>query len=619
MNYQKPYLLVPSHLVSSYNWRDALLSNILTYVYVEIPFPGSHATISELRRTLKALPLDVALRLTCIANRTVSAPTGESKHLRQLRLLNLLANQEDIARINWFKRVGLKEGAPLVPFFRGQLLELLRWVLLYCAPKGSSNPAGENEDLKDRRAFFKAALIASEIWGKRVHERSIVADDKFFGDQALAYSRLSVDANSMAPDLWRSLGRTIALFRDYLSEHWPGFDSEFQDRTAIALNDYQACAAVLIASYLVKEADTGLIALPTFAEHLVDAEVMNRFMSLVSATPAQLREEIWPVSALNVAAEDDIPEYFTKPLRERPVLKISEQVGAILDPVFFSDLLLVGPLFQVVKGMDKNDSKDRFGRFGKAFEAYVLDMLKNSLEADRDSGVEVIMRNVPVNDLEIDALSKKRQVLFIFEVKSLFIPEVEVVPRDPQVYIESLRKHYVIDKESDRPLKAVGQLARISHVLGKYDDIVEGCDRPATMLVIPVMIVHDRLLSAPLHGRFLANEFKQRLAPEETLESGQMRLSRGLRVAPLVVLTVEDVENFESSAEYLSITGVIAEYSHEVPGRELSVHDFVAGSEYRSRMQTNKSLAERGRDLLKEAGRRLFGRNVDQERETADS
>jgi hypothetical protein len=605
MKIRPPVLLVPRHLAHRPDPQDLLLRNVHTYVHVEIPFPEDHASVGALQAILQGIPQDVALSVVCIANRELAAPTGEKRRARQQRLLTWLATQEDIERINWFMRG--KPGAPLFPFFRGQMLELLRWILLFC-PDESSDIDDGLADADIRRKLFKAALMTSEIWGQRTSEQSIVADGVFFGEKALAYSRASVDSNAMAPDLWRSLGRARTLFGEYVPSRWRRFGHDFQSRSGLTILNYQACAAAIVASYMIKRADKGLMALPTFAEHLVDNQVMNAFMQLTTSTRQELARSIWTSEAIRLAKAGEIPEMNTKPLRERPIVRINDDLGAILDPIYFSDVLLIGPLFVTVRGMPQGDSNARFGNFGRAFETYVLDTLKRVLGHDKHVS-NPLRRNVPILDLEIDGLAQAGHFQFAFEVKSLFIKESEIVPRDPDLYIQILRSRYVFDADSDRPHKAVSQLVRVVRALEAEMVRADEADRLRLTLVFPIMVVHDELLSAPLHGRFLAVEFRERLAPQELLPSGQMRLNSSLRVAPLIVLTVADIEDLESSAGAVSFTQAVSEYSSALQDRELSFHDFIAGSPFASLMAANPELAKHGTELFRQTGLRLFGKD----------
>lgn len=586
------------------------MGNIHTYVHVEIPFPDEHANLAAIQAILQRIPQDLALCIVCIANRELVAPTGESRKVRQQRILSWMAHQEDIERMNWFIREN--QGAPVFPFFRGQMLELLRWILLYC-PDAESDIERGLANLEVRRELFKAALMSSEIWGQRTSERSVVADSVFFGDEALAFSRLSVDSDRTAPDLWRSLGRARALFNEYVPSEWQGFNDEFREKTDLAILDYQVCAAVIVASYLLKKADKGLIALPTLSNHLVDDQAMGAFMRLVTCSRNDLRTEIWSSKPVSEVEAGGIPEMNTKPMRSTPILRLNDELAAILDPVYFSDVLLIGPLFATVRGLSQSESNNRFGAFGKAFETYVLDALDRVLSNDARV-TKPLDRNVPIQDLEIDGLAQAGYFRFAFEVKSLFLRESEVIPRDPQSYIQSLRSHYVYDADSDRPHKAVAQLVRIVRALEA--EMIEAGDADAlrSTLVFPVVIVHDELLSAPLHGRFFADEYRKFLVPHEVLESGQMRLASSLRIAPLIVLTVSDIEDLESSAGAMSMTRVLSEYSTALKNRELSFHDFIAGGKLASTMAANSELAMKGQELLRQAGLRLFGKDVDIER-----
>jgi len=497
----------------------------------------------------------------------------------------------------------------MMPFFRGQLLELLRWILLFC-PDASQEEGKRDADLEMKRQFLKAALIASSLWGERVHEKSLVADGQFLSNRALAFSRHSVDASATAPDLWRTLGRAKVLFRNYIPEEWAHFDSIFQERTGISLREFQISAAALVATYQVKPEDTGLINLLGIGEHLVDREIMDRFMTFASVDPSELKEKIWDATATAKALKGEVPEYNTKPLRETPILRIMEELGAIVDPIFFSELLLVGPLFVNVKSMSRQKSNEAFGKFGNAFEGYSLNILRQILEADNADGSMQVETNIEVAGAEVDAVACTGKLIFAFEAKSTFVPERETAARESDLFLVTLRKRYVEDEESDRPLKGVGQLARLALSLEQADGkLRQFTGKLSQALIFPVLIVRDWLLTAPLTGRFLNEELKAQIGASTLLPSGQMKLPSGLRIAPLTVLAIDDLEDFQTSSKYLSLTEVIRRYVESQPTCELGFRDFIANSKYQKRLLVNKKLNEQGQELIREAAIRLFARD----------
>jgi hypothetical protein len=129
----------------------------------------------------------------------------------------------------------------------------------------------------------------------------------------------------------------------------------------------------------------------------------------------------------------------------------------------------------------------------------------------------------------------------LFEVKSAFVPDAWV-SGTPQEYVQGLRRKYGVTQEDG--VKGVGQLARFvsaitatTHRLKELDGIEQ---------IIPVLLVYDPLLDAPLHTEFLAQEFTTALAPDRVLTNGTMKKG-DLQIANLVVMTVDELENLTST------------------------------------------------------------------------
>ena len=112
-----------------------------------------------------------------------------------------------------------------------------------------------------------------------------------------------------------------------------------------------------------------------------------------------------------------------------------------------------------------------------------------------------------------------------------------------------------------------------------------------------MLVVYDPLLAAPVYGHFLASEFKTLLAPDNELPSGHLRKGH-LQVAPLIVMTVDDLENLETSIEHFGFRDLLAEYSRSCSDRLTSLHDFIALSEYSQQMYHNRTLAAKGIEIL---------------------
>lgn len=97
-------------------------------------------------------------------NLIISDP--EVDHItKQQTGLNQFFTPEEIKKVNNF--VSKNGGAERITvFFRGQILELIRWIVLYSNDFPDDGIAFENSEM--RRNFAKAILIAGDIWSRRV-------------------------------------------------------------------------------------------------------------------------------------------------------------------------------------------------------------------------------------------------------------------------------------------------------------------------------------------------------------------------------------------------------------------------------------------------------------------
>jgi hypothetical protein len=99
-------------------------------------------------------------------------------------------------------------------------------------------------------------------------------------------------------------------------------------------------------------------------------------------------------------------------------------------------------------------------------------------------------------------------------------------------------------------------------------------------------------LSEFLHGNFLASEFKALLAPDDELRSGELKKGQ-LRIAPLIVMTIKELEDLETSVEYFSFRDLIADYSQSYPDRIQTFHNFIYSSKYSQHICHNQSLVDK--------------------------
>src|SRR5262249_18006655 len=98
-----------------------------------------------------------AVLFACARLNTVVSGTGHPDHRpRQERAIGLICNSEDLRRINAFAAVRPGGDLPMI-FFRGQLLELMRWAVRCCPAIPDDGTTLNNPTARTRPALRGAA------------------------------------------------------------------------------------------------------------------------------------------------------------------------------------------------------------------------------------------------------------------------------------------------------------------------------------------------------------------------------------------------------------------------------------------------------------------------------
>jgi hypothetical protein len=575
-------------------------------VYVELSdlVPRQKCTLAHLAECLGALPLNSALLMCARANQIISGPGTASRMDRQRKLANSLLSTEAGQRLNRVVRArSAGDPAKTFLFFRAQLLELVRWVLLLC--NDETVPAGFSWTQTEKELFVQAALICS-----RISEAKVLATLRdnvsvpALKDIALVFFRAALDASLIAPDPYRVFGRGQQLFLEYLPKHYPNLDENFRQATGMSVFEYMTTAGVLAAMHLQLNNSMILRDAVTLGSDTKYADTYRAYQELQVWDIEELRERLWPGRQIPPSF-DEIPPFDLKPLREKPIIALDDGRGVIPDPVLLADSILVGPVFHLARVRNANYV---FGQFGDAFEEYVCDILERMFP--RGAGLhQRLYRNVPAEDaqgrtLQIDACLDYVDRLVLIEANSVFIRDASVVACDEIAFRAELEKKYL---KGEREV-VIGQLART--ICSLAGGSWPGPGSPGEVnLVYPVAIVHDRLLQEPVVTKQLAEMLISESGATRVASSWQWEVN-GLRCAPLTILTIDDLENLEYSIQNVALMDLLEAYSSRAPERRESLHDFIASSEFRNAMRMNRSIADAGRIFLEDAGQRVFGSEI---------
>lgn len=587
-------------------------NQIGVYVPISEVFPDIQSDIVTFRSLLSGLSRTDTLFWCARLNLVVSAHTKIDSTEAQQFGLNQFFTSREIEAINNFAR---SHGGTqrIKVFFRGQLLELFRWVALFCIDHPGDGTTYEDPEI--RRKFAQAALIASDVWANRIFKNKFSLDGgiEVARKRALGPNRMSVEAITPVPEMTQSLGRGWALFKDYFPKYYQSFDADFFSVTQISIEQYFVCFAAIVTSFMNPRMNAGIFDIKKIQEHSLYGDVFFRYLELESQDADELKQVLWNTIDHTFSQYENAPADYYHSLREKPILRTDDGRGIIFDPVFYSEKAAIGPLFHILKSPNCRPDK-AFSTFGQAFEEYILDILGRmfaspGLLANRFS------KNIKALDsrgdsIEIDAILNDVFEVVVFEVKSGFIPENAVLGDDYETLLQSMRERYSItSKSKGRPkLKGVGQLARAITSLTTKKWAGKGDEFRAVELIYPVLVVHDTFLTSPVYGNFFASEFAAHLEPDSTLPSG-IFVKGDMKVAPVIVVSVDDLENLETSIEHFGFRDLLADYSDFCSDRLMSLHNFIAFStRYREAMYHNRNLASSGLEILDKCGEAVFGK-----------
>lgn len=450
-------------------------SQVGIYLPVSEVFPNIQSDFQTFKSLLQNLSRTDTLFWCSRLNLIISDSSDVDYIAKQQFGLNQFFTSEEINAINDFaKRHG---GAQTVTvFFRGQLLELLRWVALYCHDHPGDGTTFENAEV--RCNFAQAALLASDIWARRVFkDRFSLADGiEIARRRVLGPSRKSIEATSSTPNLPKSLGRGWYLVNDYFPRHYPRLKEEFLASTGLTIEEYYTCLAAMMTNFMDPKRGTGIFRSDLRGKSISYGNALQKYVALDSQTPDELREALWGSVNKDIDNDADAPPFDYRPLREKPILRTNDGRAIILDPVFYSDRATVGPVFLLAKQQSHDKANEIFGAFGKAFEDYSCDILQRMFPdipnvTTKRLSCHISKADPAGNEIEIDACLNDVIEAVIFEIKAVWIREGEILTDDHERYLEHLREKYIATEGTsrNRRSKGVSQLAKAANLLASQE------------------------------------------------------------------------------------------------------------------------------------------------------
>ncbi|WP_437999875.1 hypothetical protein WMF26_08260 [Sorangium sp. So ce185] len=592
------------------------------FVPVSAIFPEVASDFAMFCSLVRSLSRTDTLFWCARLNLLVSNPENNNHIDKQEYAIRLFFDDEEIRRLNSFATEhGGADGVSV--FLRAQLLELIRWTCLLA--EDHPDDGKTFEDPAVRRRFVQAAMIASDIWATRIYEGRLLSTGNVSEDRrrAMAAMRQGVSANTLATELMQVLARGVSIYCESFQRGYKDADREFYAATGLTLEQYMACLCAITIHFArvapeSAQQNPGIFSIEAIKNGL-SAEMalaIDRYINLESQTADDLRAALWGTGHADRLSGAEPFDH--TPLRERPIFRTADGRAIILDQVFFGDKTSVGPLFALVKAVHASGGRNRvntvFGAFGAAFESYVNELLRKMyppLSAPLLDRFTCNPHGVTKSgdDVEVaDALLLYIDEAVLFETKGVFVREDATQHDGIDAYLIELRKKYGVGAggPKDRRAKGAGQLAKSIHRLAERELTLAVPDWKWVRIVYPVLVVYDTALSSPGHAEFFQEEFARALEPDDTFASGYMR-KVSLRVAPLTVMTIEDLEVLESSVRNFQLVDLLKDYACTTRGGvRMSLRDFMASVQNKYKFIHSKELADRAIKALEETGRALF-------------
>jgi hypothetical protein len=588
---------------------SASLNPTSVHVPYCVIFSDGPVNFDSFKKVVKSLSLTDTLFWCARLNLILAHPNLDDKN-KQQQLLDCIFTGQQIEKLNKF--VIAQGGSDhVVAVHRGTLLELIRWVCLFCTDHPDDGTTFNKPEVWE--TFVRALLMSNEAWEQRVYGESAFEGESIDErrNNAVAPIRQSLTETRNHHQQSDVLTRGAKLFGEIFPRFYPAFASEFHDRTGLSLQDYHSCLYTIVALWMNSPAksgvggksDSGIFTLQmirNLAPHM--EEVFEKFFSLLSITPAELKAALWTGEEPREFGD----AYRLKPLRERPILKAADGRMILLEPVLFTDKASSGLLFHL---MDANTPKKKsdalFTKFGHAFETYVGTILQQIYP---DPGPYLAKRLYPdvretknhkiqVADFIIDDVSE----IVIVEAKSTRLQDDKISQKKPEAFLEHLRARY----GGKRSRQGYGQLARNINKLSTQEWQPAGIDLTSANRIYPILLVHDDLLDTPLSGHYLAQEFRLQLHPD-SLDTGGWMVKGRFRVAPLIVMTIDDLECLESSLYRFTLVDLLKAYSAKIPDRSTSLKNFMAGNKDQFPLYHSESLISDAQAIQEESVQRVF-------------
>lgn len=575
-------------------------------------FPGTGNDFETFISLLRQLSLTDAL-IFCFRVNHILAEWKKTHEEKQKEIVGLFFTPEEAQRI-FTGSPRISSYNELAITMRGPMMVLTQWISMFCDDQEADGVTFKDPAV--RQIFAKLMLIADDVWQKAIKMDRMLED---VSTEEARYNLLSTFRQNSAGGHQPTQHGTISVAKGYAMFVDPGyfptrhgeFAEQFRAVSGMSIDDYYICLTYIASNVLDGKINGKSAAEKQQALSSVPADfrdTFEKFLTLETQGAAAIRRSLWgDIQQSSVRSFDDAPAFNDRSFRARPFFMTNDGRFMLIDPVLYFDKMMDGPLFTLLQA-GSTKAEYFFQEFGYAFESSIRDYLKSfypsSALSDRLSCP--LLREPKGGEREhseiTDGCLDYGEEMVLFEMKATFLRQEKIIGNDNEEYVEMLRERYVMTLDGEA--KGVTQLANTIMHIESGDYVPVGRDFSIVNKIYPILLVHDELIDASMHPYFFANEFVKALHPDETLPNAYMRKGRFL-VAPVTLMTVEDLENLEFLIRRngFSLRDALAKYVEMYPDRREGFHNFCLDAGYQ--LYATQILAEKGLEIMRKTGERL--------------
>jgi hypothetical protein len=544
----------------------------------------TESQLDELISPFKTKPTFLSLAMWDLMFSLFEEDAEKYKYL-QWFFINVLVRENQRERVLRASALGSQSPRPL--FGRWQLLALMKRVLIETTDEGDKDP---RVDDGARRALGDACLMLNDL---------LFPDEQMarLGSKGGADERERIHDELMTqwifqnelirvPDVFTAVARNDEYFdifeRRATEFHFAGeqtLGQRFMGLTGLGIRQYLRLyfAVCVLHKQLQGKRPEAINADPSIINFDTEVCLSNLdftseereiFFRRVVADLPSLVEGVRRDSASNRAWQFDFTTF-----RDKPLVYNSESKRGFtcLAFPFLAEKLAAGVYHTILGSWPKGDpERDRFQIYwGNVFEQFINDRLREEYSA---SALSNRLYAGPFFDkkkfisIEVsDSVLDYGDSLVIIEHKGGYLSADEKYGDDPDRLLKGVATRFGLDK-------AVKQLSRGIGIIfdedeenrSTFSELGEG-HRPVHTFnaqdvarirkVYPVLVVQDFAMTSGFMNRRLRMQFAEKV--------GERRIGPDVRVRPLSLLTVENLEDALEHLEEVKLTDVLDEYAGE--------------------------------------------------------